>query len=68
MSDTLTKVVPSATPSDADLVAWQDLPRDEQVRLMREFFAHSDCSTPSALTMDDVRKLAAQRIAERDRG
>ena len=70
MSDTKTLpgVMPSAAPSEADIAAWNELPRDEQLRRMREALAHADCNTVSTLTMADIRKLAHERIAERNRG
>lgn len=66
MSDTkiFPDVMPSATPSDADIVAWQSLPRDEQVRRMRLELSHPDCGAVGTATFDEIRArgqaLAAQ--------
>ena len=71
MSDTLTrsnKVMPSATPSDADIAAWNELTRDEQLRRMREYLSHPDCSTVSNSTMADILALAQSRAAARENG
>lgn len=55
MSKTLNKVVPSAMPSDADIAAWQDLPRDEQLRLTQEALAHPDCDRVGTASMAELR-------------
>ena len=57
MSETLTfpDVVPSATPTEAEIAAWQSLPRDEQVRRMQLALAHADCSIVSNATMAGIR-------------
>lgn len=57
MSETLSfpDVMPSATPSEAEIAAWQALPRDEQVRRMQLALAHADCATVSTATMADIR-------------
>jgi hypothetical protein len=55
MTQTLTKVTPSAMPSDADIAAWQDLPRDEQERLMQEALAHPDCGQVGTASMAELR-------------
>ena len=71
MSDTLTrpnKVMPSATPSEADIAAWNELTRDEQLRRMREYLSHPDCSTPSNSTMADILAEAQSRAAARKNG
>jgi len=47
--------MPSATPSEAEIAAWQALPRDEQLRRLRLALAHPDCDRVSASTMDDIR-------------
>ena len=36
MSDTLTRVMPSATPTDEEIAAWNELPRAEQLKRYRE--------------------------------
>ena len=66
MTKTLTKVVPSASPSDADIAAWQDLPRDEQVRLMQEALAHPDCARVGTANMAELR-ARGQELAEKQR-
>jgi len=56
MSSTLTTsaVMPSATPDDAEIAAWVELPRDEQVRRLRQMLTSSEASTPSSTTMADI--------------
>jgi hypothetical protein len=65
-TDKLARVMPSATPTDAELAAWAALPRDEQVRRYQEALAHPDCSTPTDDTMSDVLAAARQRVATRN--
>ena len=75
MSETLTrpnkvmnKVMPSATPSEADIAAWNELTRDEQLRRMREYLSHPDSSTVSGDSMADILALAQGRAATRRNG
>jgi hypothetical protein len=66
--DTLNHVVPSATPSEEDLRAWEALPREEQLRRLRAALSHPDCATVSADTMKDVLDEARKRADTRSRG
>ena len=50
----INEVMPSATPTAAEIAAWQDLPRDEQVRRMRQTLASSEASTPCDITMEEI--------------
>ena len=63
-----TGILPSATPTDAELAAWTALPRDEQVRRYQEALAHPDCSQPSSDAMNDILTIARQRVAARANG
>ena len=56
MRSTLTTsaVMPSATPDDAEIAAWVELPRDEQVRRLRQMLTSSEASTPSSTAMADI--------------
>jgi hypothetical protein len=65
-TDKLARVMPSATPTEAELAAWAALPRDEQVRRYQEALAHPDCSTPTDDTMSDILAAARQRVATRN--
>ncbi len=65
-TDKLTRVMPSATPTDAEIAAWTALPRDEQVRRYQEALAHPDCNTPTDDTMNDILATARQRVASRN--
>ena len=62
------RVMPSATPAEAELAAWASLPRDEQVRRYQEALAHPDCSVPTDDTMSDVLVAARRRVAARTNG
>jgi hypothetical protein len=59
------KVMPSATPTEAEIAQWQALPRDEQLRRMREALAHPDADKSSALTMEQIREMGRARAAAR---
>ena len=50
----LSNVMPSATPSEAEIEAWNELPRDEQVRRLRQELARSDACVAGSHTMQDV--------------
>jgi len=67
-TDRLTGVMPSATPTEAEIEAWAALPRDEQVRRYQEMFKHPDCNTFTADTPDDILAAARQRVAARRHG
>ena len=51
-------VRPKSTPSPAEIAAWDALPRDEQLRRLRESFEDHDCSRPSTMTMADILENA----------
>jgi len=67
-TDKPTRVLPSATPTEADLAAWAALPRDEQVRRYRELFERADCNTFTADSPEDILAAARQRVAARRHG
>ena len=66
--DTLDRVVPSAMPTEEDVLAWEALPREEQLRRLRAALSHSDCATVSGATMKDVLDEARRRADTRSRG
>ena len=63
MTDKPPRVMPSATPSEAEIAAWAALPRDEQIRRYRELFQHPDCNTFTEDTPEDILAAARQRVA-----
>jgi len=63
-----TRLMPSATPTEAEIAAWADLPRDEQVRRYQEMFRHPDCNTFATDTTDDILAAARQQVAARRHG
>ena len=65
MSDTLTRVMPSATPTDEEIAAWNELPRDEQLKRYRELFSHPDTMIDCGQTMDEILAEAHRRSDER---
>ncbi len=62
---TFPDVMPSAMPTDAEIEAWQSLPRDEQVRRMRQTLTHPARAKASPHTMDDILAIARKRVADR---
>ena len=68
MSNTLTRVMPSAAPTDAEIAAWQALPRDEQFARLKEALNHPDSSVDSGLTMEQIKANARTRAAQRNPG
>ena len=63
-----TNILPSATPTEAELGAWAALSRDEQMSRYREALTHPDCSAVTGDNMKDILEAARQRVASRDRG
>jgi uncharacterized protein YbaP (TraB family) len=55
MVDTLIcTVMPSATPTEEEITAWHELPRDEQLRRMRQLLTSPEASTPCNTTMAEI--------------
>ncbi len=46
--------MPSATPSEAEIAAWRELPRDEQLRRLRQMLTSPEASTPDGTTMAEI--------------
>jgi hypothetical protein len=67
-TDKRTRALPSATPTEAELAAWDALSRDEQVRRYQEMFKHPDCNNFTTDTPDDILAAARQRVAARRNG
>ena len=67
-AEKLTRVMPSATPTEAELDSWAALPRDEQVRRYQEMFGHPDCNNFTTDTPGDILAAARQRVAARRHG
>ncbi|NDE90050.1 MAG: hypothetical protein EB059_02765 [Alphaproteobacteria bacterium] len=53
-AETLDIVYPCATPTDAEILAWKKLSREEQIRLTKHVLDHPNCEKPSTLTMADI--------------
>jgi len=68
MSDACANVMPSATPSEADIAAWEKLSREEQLKRLRQELAHPDCDVVATETMAEIFEEARQRAAKSDRG
>jgi hypothetical protein len=63
--------MPLAAPSEAEIAAWETLPRNEQLRCLRLVLSHPDCNPVSETTMDDVRakgQALAARLSDRPLG
>ena len=56
MPNALTRdtIMPSATPTEDEIAAWQELPRDEQVRRMRRILTSPEASTSCTATMAEI--------------
>lgn len=61
-------ILPSATPTEAELAAWAGLSRDEQIRLTHAALTHPDCSAATNESMDAILAAARQRTAARANG
>jgi hypothetical protein len=65
-NDEANRVMPSATPDEADIAAWAALPRDEQVRRYQELLRDPACNTFTSDRFDDILAAARQRAAARN--
>jgi hypothetical protein len=64
-TDSIVEVMPSATPTEEEIRAWQALPRDEQLHRLRAALTHPDCGIPTTDTMRDVLVQARARAESR---
>jgi hypothetical protein len=61
-------VMPSAVPTEAEIEAWQALPRDEQMRRMRLSLDRPGCQVESKATMADILAACHARADTRRNG
>jgi uncharacterized protein YbaP (TraB family) len=47
-------VMPSASPTEEEIAAWLELPRDEQLRRMRQMLTSPEASNPCSTTMAEI--------------
>ena len=66
-TDATTRTNPSALPpTEAELIAWNTLSRDEQVARYQAYFADPAFQTITNNSMDDIRGAARRRLASQD--
>ena len=53
-------------PNVAELAAWENLPRDEQLARLRDYVTSHDATTDCGLTMNEILELARARVAARE--
>jgi hypothetical protein len=63
MIDSPVHVMPSATPTEEEIRAWQALPRDEQLRRLRAALTHPDCTAVTTASMDEILAEARARAS-----
>ena len=71
MIDTKTRFRPTSwsCPTDDDNRAWDALTRDEQLEAMQALAVHSDTSTPTEITVDEIMtRVRADRAARAKHG
>jgi hypothetical protein len=54
ISSTSGVLMPSATPTEAEIAAWRELPRDEQVKRMRLALTSAEASSACDATMAEI--------------
>jgi hypothetical protein len=60
--------MPSAMPTDFQIAAWGNMPRDEQVRCYQQMFRHPDCNSFTTDTPEDILAAARRQVAARREG
>jgi hypothetical protein len=71
MSQTPEKLIPempSAMPTESQIAAWADMPRDEQARRYQQMFKQLDCNSFTTDTPEDILAIARQQVAARPKG
>ena len=58
-------VMPSATPTEAEIRIWQALPRDEQLRRLRIVLTHPDRTAVTTASMSEILAEARARADSR---
>jgi hypothetical protein len=58
-------LMPSATPTEPepDIAEWQALPRDEQLRRLRQALAQADVDTVNTATLESIRERGRTKAA-----
>mgnify|MGYP003388469179 CR=1 FL=1 len=57
--------MPSAMPTESQIAAWIDMPRDEQLRRYQQMFRHPDCNSFTTDTPEDILAAARRPVAAR---
>jgi hypothetical protein len=57
----MTAAMPSATPTEEEIQAWEALPHDEQLRRLRAALTHPDCGIATTDTMAEIHAEAVAR-------
>jgi hypothetical protein len=60
--------MPSATPTEAELVAWAALSREAQLDLYQAALTDRDCGVATDDSMAEILIAARERVAARQRG
>ena len=71
MPDTLSThadVMPSAAPSQAEIAAWKELPRDEQLRRLQLSLDDPDCDIPTTTTVAEILANVLKGTATKQHG
>ncbi len=64
MSEVKDDIMPSAAPSEDEILRWNALPRDEQLERMRQALIDGERSGISERSMDDIKAAAKGRLAQ----
>jgi hypothetical protein len=59
--EAMSAAMPSATPTEEEIQAWEALPREEQLRRLRAALTHPDCGIATTDTMAEIRVEAVTR-------
>jgi len=68
MSELIDDIMPSAAPTDDEIRRWEALPRDEQLKRLRQALVEGEQSGLSDRSITDIKSAALKRLDQARNG